>query len=46
MRLVSDQQILASSAQAEKLLDFHIVDIVVDRLIQSMQADLQNYAET
>lgn len=33
MRLVTDQQILLNASQAENILDFQIVDVVVNRLV-------------
>ena len=33
MRLVTDQQILLNASQAENILDFQIVDVIVNRLV-------------
>lgn len=40
MRLVADQQFLAKPALAEKIIDFQIVELTINRLISTLLADL------
>ena len=46
MLLVTDQQVMQFTAQAEKIIDFQIVDLIIDRMISDMESDLNSWGET